>query len=525
MGEENQGQGNTMAMEPAGEKKPALKNIVFDHGIIPKDYEDVMRFAGLVHASGLAPKSFDTAPKVAIGILTNMEIGRPVITGLQDLAIINGRCGLYGDAITGQILASGLMEEGYPKETETGTPFEDDWTFTYTVKRRGRPEKTGRWTWMECKRAGYDDPKKRDGSRDPYSPWRRFTRRMMQWKARQFVNRDEFGDVLRGMKAVEELADIIEVEEETRGSGTYSMPGTAAEVNTTTLAEKLKGAEVLEPERKDPPTRTAPPAEEKKTEPAAAKPSAGEEPEIKPPGKPPKRYRRNEFETEGGLVIKTCGIEPKVIREIKKAEAATPGGTKIVDRKLTEIGGKDLTFLRKEEAISLLWALKDARGAASEPPASGGNGGGESSAPKYIACPKRKGGARVNVRVCKEGKCGEAEKCQPFHDWLKHVGADMEKDENDHKESSGSTGEPPEDIQELDKEMAGSNGDVELPEDIQELDKGLQGKVPENVICPEREGFEVAWESCKTKCDLGGPPKGDGSCEKYKEYSQMEDAL
>jgi len=195
--------------------KPDLKNIELQRGVLPKDYEDVMRFAGLVHSSGLAPKGFDTAPKVAVGILTNLELRRPIITGLQGLAIINGRCGIYGNDALAMVTASGLMENGYPKETETGTPFEDDWTFTFTVKRKGHPENTGIWTWAESKRAGFDEPKTREGKPDIWSPWTRFTRRMMQWKARTFVLRDEFGDVLRGMNTVEELHDIIDLEQTT----------------------------------------------------------------------------------------------------------------------------------------------------------------------------------------------------------------------------------------------------------------------------------------------------------------------
>ena len=148
-------------------EKKELKNIMFDKGIMPKDYDDVMRFAGLVHGAGLAPKGFNTAPQCAIGILTNLEQGRPAITGLQD-----------------------LMEKDYPVETETGTPYEDDWKFTYTVKRKGRPEVTGVWTWIDSKRAGFDKPKTKDGRDDIWSPWTSFTRRMMQWKARSFVNQD-----------------------------------------------------------------------------------------------------------------------------------------------------------------------------------------------------------------------------------------------------------------------------------------------------------------------------------------------
>jgi hypothetical protein len=193
--------------------RPELKNIELRQGVLPKDYEDVLRFAGLVHSAGLAPKGFDTAPRVAYGILMNLELKRPIITGLQDLAIINGRCGIYGNAALAMVTASGLMEDGFPKETETGTPFQDDWKFTFTVKRKGRPEKTGIWTWAESKRAGFDDPKTKDGKPDIWTPWVRFTRRMMQWKARTFVLRDEFGDILRGMNIAEDLHDVIDLDQ------------------------------------------------------------------------------------------------------------------------------------------------------------------------------------------------------------------------------------------------------------------------------------------------------------------------
>ena len=210
-------------------------------GIRPEDFDGLIRFSELAHKSHLAPKGFDTVEKVAIGILTNMELGRPVITGLQDLAIINGRCGIYGDASLAMVTASGLMEDGYPIEKETGTPLEDDWTFSFTVKRIGRPEATGTWNWKESKRAGFHDPKQRDGKPDMYSPWRRFTRRMMQWKARNYVLRDNFGDVLKGMKTVEDLHDFDAVDMLRNNDGAYTVPE-----KTDDLAAEIKAAEKKE---------------------------------------------------------------------------------------------------------------------------------------------------------------------------------------------------------------------------------------------------------------------------------------
>ncbi len=228
----------TTNREKAQVPAPAFKNIELTKGVMPTDFEDVTRFAALVHASGLAPKGFDTAQKCAIGILTNMEMGRPIITGLQDLAIINGKCGIYGGATIAMILASGEMEEGYPIEKETGTPYEDDWTFTYTVKRKRRPEATGKWTWKDSKRAGFDEV-------DKHLPWARFPQRMMQWKARAWVNQDQFGDILRGMKTVEELHDYVDMD--VQSNGTFQRPPPPLKIK----GEKPKGEVVYEIHGKD----------------------------------------------------------------------------------------------------------------------------------------------------------------------------------------------------------------------------------------------------------------------------------
>lgn len=215
------------------ETLPARINISFDKGIVVRDLEEVVRLSNVVHHSQLAPKDFDTPQKIAIGLMMNLELGRPLITGLQDLAVINGRCGIYGNTALAMITASGLMDEGYPKEEETGTPYQDDWTFTFTVKRKGRPESIGIFTWADAKRAGLDDPRTRDGKEDKWSPWRKWTRRMMQWKARNFVLRDNFGDVLKGLNIAEDLYDTVSLEPQPDGSF-------AIEQKTMDKAESLK---------------------------------------------------------------------------------------------------------------------------------------------------------------------------------------------------------------------------------------------------------------------------------------------
>ncbi len=196
-------------------------NIDMTRGVGIANYEEAMQMAALVHHSGLAPKSLDTVQKVAVGMLMAVEVGLPIITGLQNIAVINGKAGVWGDAVLSLVRSSGQMEPGYPKERAEGTPFTDGWTFYCIVKRKGGQEVTGSFSWAEAKRAGFDNPQMKNGGKDIYSPWTRFPRRMMQWKARQWVYRDEFGDILRGMRMAEELHDVVDLEPSDNG---YSMP-------------------------------------------------------------------------------------------------------------------------------------------------------------------------------------------------------------------------------------------------------------------------------------------------------------
>lgn len=223
-------EGQTLAVEEKKPSPPALKNIMFDNGIVPRDYDDVMRLAGITHASGLAPKSLDTAQKVAVAMMMAMEVGMPIVTGIQNIAVINGKAGIWGDAALAMVRRSGLLEVFTEwSEGERKTP---GWTFYCKIKRKGQAEVIGSYSWAEAAEAGFTNPKMKDGRNDPYSPWTRFTSRMMQFKARNFVLRDQFGDVLRGMALAEDMQDAIELEPTADGR-TYSVPDITATFDIT----------------------------------------------------------------------------------------------------------------------------------------------------------------------------------------------------------------------------------------------------------------------------------------------------
>jgi len=190
-----------------GERKPI--NIDISNGIRPSSYDELMQFAALVDRSGLVPSTLAKGgvPAIAMALISNLEAGRNMILGLQDIAVINGKLSVYGDGVLSMIRGSGLFDEEAFEESESGEFRQPGWTFKCTVRRlpNGKP-KTGVFTWQEAMAAGFDKIK------EP-SPWARFPRRMMVWKARQWVLRDTFGDILRGYKIAEEAMDMIDLEE------------------------------------------------------------------------------------------------------------------------------------------------------------------------------------------------------------------------------------------------------------------------------------------------------------------------
>jgi len=114
---------------------------------------------------------------------------------LQNIAVINSRPSLWGDAALALVRASPLCESVSEKR-------EGD-TAICTVKRRGEPEQTRTFSINDAKRAGLWNKK---------GPWQEYPARMLQMRARSFALRDVFPDVLCGMNLAEEVQDMPESE-------------------------------------------------------------------------------------------------------------------------------------------------------------------------------------------------------------------------------------------------------------------------------------------------------------------------
>lgn len=161
----------------------------------PSTFGELMEWAKLIAGSGMVPKAYINNPGgVIAAVQMGAEVGLSPMASLQNIAVINGRPSLWGDAI----LAIIKTHPDFVKIVETW----DDATSTATcvISRRGQPDVTHSFGWEDAKRAlllGKD------------GPWQTNPKRMCQMRARGFAARDQFPDALRGISSAEESEDIV----------------------------------------------------------------------------------------------------------------------------------------------------------------------------------------------------------------------------------------------------------------------------------------------------------------------------
>ncbi|WP_313250817.1 recombinase RecT [Stenotrophomonas sp.] len=158
----------------------------------PQTFEQALTFCNYLADSDLVPKDFKGKPaNCLIAIQWGAELGLKPLQALQNLAIINGRPALWGDAVIALVRSSPLCE--------SITESDDGKTATCKVKRRGEEEEVRTFSMDDARAAGLAGKQ---------GPWTQYPKRMRQMRARAFALRDVFPDVLRGMPIAEEIMDI-----------------------------------------------------------------------------------------------------------------------------------------------------------------------------------------------------------------------------------------------------------------------------------------------------------------------------
>jgi hypothetical protein len=171
--------------------------------------EDLERLSQLLFKGGAGGQpNVDRPEKVARIILAGMEVGLSPAQSLDSIMISKtGRCSIWGDAALALIHASGLMELETFKEWVDGEG--EARTGHCQAKRVSGTLQHYTFSVADANKAGLIERakgQKGDG------PWVTYQDRMLVMRARGFLLRDHYSDVLRGLITTEEAQDVIETE-------------------------------------------------------------------------------------------------------------------------------------------------------------------------------------------------------------------------------------------------------------------------------------------------------------------------
>jgi hypothetical protein len=148
----------------------------------------------LIAASSFCPKGYmGQAGNVLVALQMGQELGLKPMQALQNIAVINGRPSLWGDAMIA------VCRQSKDWEYVTETYNEATKTATCIAKRKNEPEVTRTFSMDDAKTA------KLLGKE---GPWSTYPKRMCQMRARGFALRDCFSDMLRGIISKEEAEDM-----------------------------------------------------------------------------------------------------------------------------------------------------------------------------------------------------------------------------------------------------------------------------------------------------------------------------
>ncbi len=164
--------------------------------LAPATIGEAMKFSELLAGSDMVPRDFKGKPaNVLVAIQWGYEVGLGPLQALQNIAVINGRPSIWGDAALAlvrahpacQAVAEGVDGDGDARH---------GWC---EVTRRGEAPQRRTFSVADAKKAGLWGKS---------GPWQQYPDRMLQLRARGFAVRDVFPDALRGVITAEEAQDM-----------------------------------------------------------------------------------------------------------------------------------------------------------------------------------------------------------------------------------------------------------------------------------------------------------------------------
>lgn len=163
--------------------------------LAPQNIDDAFRLAKALSMAGdMVPQHFQGKPEATMAaIVRGMEIGLAPMQALANIAVINGRASLWGDALPALMQRSGhhidveIVGEGNEVKAVAKLTRGDT---GMTITRE--------FSMADAQKANLLGKK---------GPWQQYPKRMLAHRARSWAVRDGAADALMGMQIAEEVQD------------------------------------------------------------------------------------------------------------------------------------------------------------------------------------------------------------------------------------------------------------------------------------------------------------------------------
>lgn len=161
--------------------------------IVPRNFDEVARLANLACMAGMFDNSDKGKAQATMAIMQGLDIGVPPMQAVQQIAVINGRCQVWGDLLPALIWSNGhKIKEWFEGEG-------DKLVAKCLITRGDNGEEVEReFSFSDAVDAGLI-------GKDMYKKYRK---RMFQMRARGYCARDAVPDVLRGLAIREEMEEV-----------------------------------------------------------------------------------------------------------------------------------------------------------------------------------------------------------------------------------------------------------------------------------------------------------------------------
>ncbi len=168
----------------------------------PQSIEGALALADVLAKSSMVPDAYRGKPgDIVAAVIMGAEVGLAPMAAMQNIAVINGKPCLFGDALLAVVLASGHCENIEERDPVQALAAKEG---RCVVTRRGMAPHEVRFSLDDAQRAGLAGKS---------GPWKQYPGRMLMMRARAFALRDRFADVLRGFASAEEVGDYPAREE------------------------------------------------------------------------------------------------------------------------------------------------------------------------------------------------------------------------------------------------------------------------------------------------------------------------